>query len=360
MKRITVSEPAGMGGAAVTKAPASRKTSSGYPEARGLYDPRNEHDACGVGFIAHMKGEKSHKIISDGLAMLENLTHRGAVGADPLMGDGAGMLVQIPDALFRAEWADKCVELPPVGDYAVGHFFLPQEEDLRAHIEDIIAQVIAEEGKELIGFRDVPVDNSSLSKAPEIVATEPVHRQVFIAKADDKEGGDAFERRLFILRKVISSRIHAETDGRDNGFYPVSMSSRTIVYKGMFLAYQVGATQFHGHDTGLFAFYLATDPAQLRLAEEELLTEIAKLAEHGVPDEAFERVRATVLSATAIDQQSPASIARHAAIDLLFGLPATHHRELTAVYQALTPAAVQEAARGLLGTRGPCVVRVSP
>jgi len=230
-----------MGGEAVTKATASRKTSYGYPEARGLYDPRNEHDACGVGFIAHMKGEKSHKIISDGLAMLENLTHRGAVGADPLMGDGAGMLVQIPDALFRAEWAEKGVELPPVGDYAVGHFFLPQEEELRAHIEGIIAQVIAEEGKELIGFRDVPVDNSSLSKAPEIVATEPVHRQVFIAKADDKEGGDAFERRLFILRKVISSRIHAETDGRDNGFYPVSMSSRTIVYKGMFLAYQVGA-----------------------------------------------------------------------------------------------------------------------
>ena len=241
MKRITVSEPAGMGGEAVTKAAGSRKTTSGYPEARGLYDPRNEHDACGVGFIAHMKGEKSHKIISDGLAMLENLTHRGAVGADPLMGDGAGMLVQIPDALFRAEWAEKGVELPPAGDYAVGHFFLPQEEELRTHIEDIIAQVIAEEGKELIGFRDVPVDNSSLSKAPEIVATEPVHRQVFIAKADDKEGGDAFERRVFILRKVISSRIHAETDGRDNGFYPVSMSSRTIVYKGMFLAYQVGA-----------------------------------------------------------------------------------------------------------------------
>ncbi|WP_370318753.1 glutamate synthase large subunit [Oricola sp.] len=230
-----------MGGEAVTKAAGSHKTSSGYPEARGLYDPRNEHDACGVGFIAHMKGEKSHKIISDGLAMLENLTHRGAVGADPLMGDGAGMLVQIPDALFRAEWAEKGVELPPVGDYAVGHFFLPQEEELRTHIEGIIAQVIAEEGKELIGFRDVPVDNSSLSKAPQIVATEPVHRQVFIAKADDKEGGDAFERRLFILRKVISGRIHTETDGRDNGFYPVSMSSRTIVYKGMFLAYQVGA-----------------------------------------------------------------------------------------------------------------------
>ncbi|MFZ2102508.1 MAG: glutamate synthase large subunit, partial [Oricola sp.] len=179
--------------------------------------------------------------VSDGLAMLENLTHRGAVGADPLMGDGAGMLVQIPDVLYRAEWAEKGVELPPVGEYAVGHFFMPRDEELRAHIEGIITAVVAEEGKELIGFRDVPVDNSSLSKAPEIAATEPIHRQVFIAKADDLEAGDAFERRLFILRKVISGRIHAETEGRDNGFYPVSLSSRTIVYKGMFLAYQVGA-----------------------------------------------------------------------------------------------------------------------
>jgi glutamate synthase (NADPH/NADH) large chain len=215
-------------------------TSSGLPSARGLYDPRNEHDACGVGFIAHMKGTKSHKIISDGLKMLENLTHRGAVGADPLMGDGAGMLVQIPDALFRAEWAEKGVELPPVGDYGVGHFFLPQDDDLRAHIEDIITEVVAEEGQTLIGFRDVPVDNSSLSKAPDIVATEPVHRQVFIAKAEGLAAGDDFERRLFILRKVISGRIYAETDGRDNGFYSVSMSSRTMVYKGMFLAFQVG------------------------------------------------------------------------------------------------------------------------
>ena len=241
MTRMFASDPAITGGQAGAKAAAKRTAVSGLPGAQGLYDPRNEHDACGVGFIAHMRGERSHKIISDGLAMLENLTHRGAVGADPLMGDGAGMLVHIPDALFRAEWAEKGVELPPEGEYAVGQFFMPQDEKLRAHIEDIIATVIAEEGKQLIGFRDVPVDNSSLSKAPDIVATEPVHRQVFIAKADDLEGGDAFERRLFILRKVISARIHAETEGRDNGFYPVSMSSRTIVYKGMFLAYQVGA-----------------------------------------------------------------------------------------------------------------------
>nr|WP_099865647.1 glutamate synthase large subunit [Pararhizobium haloflavum] len=213
----------------------------GLPPAQGLYDPRNEHDACGVGFIAHMKGQKSHQIIADGLAMLENLTHRGAVGADPLMGDGAGLLVQIPHALFKDEMAAQNVTLPEAGHYAVGYLFMPQDDALRAHIENIIADVVAEEGQELLGFRDVPTDNSSLSKAPHIAATEPHHRQVFIGRNPELVSEQDFERRLFILRKVISNRIYAETNGVDNGFYFVSLSSQTIVYKGMFLAYQVGA-----------------------------------------------------------------------------------------------------------------------
>ena len=134
------------GQAAQTKAAAVKntvlakagRTTSG-PAAQGLYDPRNEHDACGVGFIANMKGVKSHGIVEDGLAMLENLTPRGAVGADPLVGDGAGVLVQIPDAFFREEMAAKGVELPPAGQYGVGHWFMPQDAALRAHIEEIIA-----------------------------------------------------------------------------------------------------------------------------------------------------------------------------------------------------------------------------
>ena len=214
---------------------------SAFPAKQGLYDPRNEHDACGVGFVAHMRGEKSHGIVKDGLFMLENLTHRGAVGADPLMGDGAGMLVQIPDDFLREDMAVRGVVLPEVGHYAVGYLFMPQDDDLRAHIEDIIAEVVEAEGQTLIGYRDVPVDNSSLSKAPDIVATEPHHRQVFIGRNPEIEDEREFERRLFILRKVISNRIFKETDGRDNGFYIVSLSSRTIVYKGMFLAYQLGA-----------------------------------------------------------------------------------------------------------------------
>ncbi len=213
----------------------------GLPERQGLYDPRNEHDACGVGFIANMKNVKSHKIVEDGLAMLENLTHRGAVGADPLMGDGAGVLVQVPDRFFREEMAKQGIELPPPGQYGVGHWFMPQDAALRAHIDDIIRESAASEGLPLIGFRDVPVDNSSLSKAPEIAAAEPFHRQVFIGRTADIPDDEEYEARLYLLRKVISGRIYAENGNRDIGAYCVSLSARTIVYKGMFLAYQVGA-----------------------------------------------------------------------------------------------------------------------
>ncbi len=229
---------------AATTAPnrTTRKTkAAGSPAAQGLYDPRNEHDACGVGFIAHMKGKKSHQVVASGLQMLENLTHRGAVGADPLMGDGAGILVQIPDRFFREEMARQGIDLPQPGHYGVGYLFMPRDAQLRAHIEEIVKEVIAAEGQTFIGFREVPVDNSSLSKAPDIAATEPFHVQVFIGRNPMLETDDDFERRLFVLRKVISNRIYQENDGDDKGFYVVSMSARTVVYKGMFLAYQVGA-----------------------------------------------------------------------------------------------------------------------
>ncbi|MGO7040203.1 glutamate synthase large subunit [Rhizobium acaciae] len=216
------------------------KFASGLPKKQGLYDPRNEHDACGVGFVAHMKGQKSHQIVKDGLFILENLTHRGAVGADPLMGDGAGILVQIPDRFFREEMAEQGITLPPVGEYGVGHIFMPRDEKQIEHFKKVIKDVITEEGQVFIGFRDVPVDNSSLSKAPAIAATEPHHVQVFIGAGEDAENNDEFERRLFTLRKVISNRIYDEFDGEESNFYPVSLSSATVVYKGMFLAYQVG------------------------------------------------------------------------------------------------------------------------
>ena len=241
MTKMTPSEEIMQASAAANEDRPVRAAAYGLPAKQGLYDPKNEHDACGVGFIAHMKGQKSHQIVKDGLFILENLTHRGAVGADPLMGDGAGILVQIPDRFFREEMAKQGITLPKAGEYAVGHFFFPRDETQIAHFKKIIADVCQAEGQELIGYRDVPVDNSSLSKAPDIAATEPRHIQVFIGAGRDAATQEQFERRLFLLRKVISNRIYDEFKGEDTGFYPVSLSSSTIVYKGMFLAFQVGA-----------------------------------------------------------------------------------------------------------------------
>ena len=183
----------------------------GQVGSRGLHDPRNEHDGCGIGFVAHLKGEKSHQIVRDGLSMLNNLTHRGAVGADPLTGDGAGILVQIPDRFFREEMAKQGVILPKAGEYAVGYLFMPRDEASIAHLKEVISEVVAEEGQILLGFRDVPVDNSSLSKAPEIAATEPHHVQVFIGAG--REAATKTIRDGGTLRKVISNRIYAEADG---------------------------------------------------------------------------------------------------------------------------------------------------
>jgi glutamate synthase (NADPH/NADH) large chain len=214
----------------------------------GLYNPLKEHDACGVGFIVNLRNEKSHRIVQDGLRIVENLTHRGAVGADPLMGDGAGMLVQMPHRFFAAEADRLGFALPEPGRYAVGFFFMPRDPETRATMERIVADAIADEGHTLLGWRDVPVNNSCLSHAPEIAATEPVHRQVFVGRGDDVADDETFERRLYVLRKVISSEIFDAFEGLQNDFYAVSMSCRTLVYKGMFLAYQLGAYYRDLHD----------------------------------------------------------------------------------------------------------------
>jgi glutamate synthase (NADPH/NADH) large chain len=136
----------------------------GFPPVQGLYDPRNEHDACGMGFIAHIKGVKSHAIIGQALEILRNLDHRGAVGADPLLGDGAGLLIQLPDQLFRKWAAGEGKELPQPGDYAVAMCFLPQDEAARTFVIEKFEKFIAKEGQELIGWRDVPTTLDGLGK----------------------------------------------------------------------------------------------------------------------------------------------------------------------------------------------------
>jgi len=209
------------------------------PPAQGLYDPSREHDACGVGFVADLKARPSHKIIEHGLQILENLTHRGAVGADPLAGDGAGILVQIPHAFLKEACASLRIQLPEPGHYAVGHMFMPRSQAQRIYCESVVERVADAEDLRVLGWRDVPTDNSCLS-AP-VIETEPRHRQVFIGCGPGIEDEATFERKLYILRKVISNTINGETGGRDIGFYTVSLSCRTLVYKGMFLAYQLGA-----------------------------------------------------------------------------------------------------------------------
>ncbi len=204
----------------------------------GLYNPSKEHDACGVGFVVDLKGRKSHKIVQNGLEILVNLTHRGAVGADPLAGDGAGMLVQIPHEFFEADCADVGIQLPKPGHYGVGHIFMPPDGPLRRHCEEIVEAAVVAEGQVVLGWRDVPVDNSCLSLP--VIDTEPVHRQIFIGRGSGIADDTEFERRLYVMRKVISNTVFRETDGRDNGFYIVSLSCRTIIYKGMFLANQLG------------------------------------------------------------------------------------------------------------------------
>jgi glutamate synthase (NADPH/NADH) large chain len=209
------------------------------PERGGLFLRKREHDACGVGFIVHMKGQQSHGIVADALAILDNLEHRGAVGADPTTGDGAGILIQIPHAFLKEECAGLGIALPDPGGYAVGHLFMPQDERLRAHCVRVWARIVRQEGLELLGFREVPVDNASLSEL--VRSTEPRHLQIFIARPAAMTDENEFERKLFIARKVVSNAIHEAYKGRDIGHYCVSLSSRTLVYKGMFLSYQVKA-----------------------------------------------------------------------------------------------------------------------
>lgn len=212
---------------------------SNLPARQGLYDPRNEHDACGVGFIVHIKGRKSHAIVRQGLDLLKNLTHRGAVGADPKAGDGAGILIQIPDTFLRAECANLSITLPAVGEYAVGMVFLPSEAGDRARCEAVFADIIARENAVLLGWRDVPVDNQDLGYS--VKPVEPFIRQVFIARGADCADQNAFERKLFVIRKQVENTIRDLKLQQGRFFYVPSLSSLTIVYKGMLLAEQVGS-----------------------------------------------------------------------------------------------------------------------
>jgi len=175
------------------------------PERQGLYDPRNEHDSCGIGFVANIRGRKSHDIIARGLEILVNLDHRGAVGADPLVGDGAGCLIQMPDALLR-DWADRRgLALPPPGCYAVAMCFLPWDERARVIAIDHVEHFVEAEGQTLIGWRDVPTDTTGLGAR--VIETMPWISQAIVACNPEIADQDAFERKILTIRKQVLNQV---------------------------------------------------------------------------------------------------------------------------------------------------------
>ncbi|MCF6176824.1 MAG: glutamate synthase large subunit [Victivallaceae bacterium] len=205
------------------------------PDPQGLYDFKNEHDACGVGLVANIDGEKSHKIVEQGIEILRRLLHRGAAGGDPDTGDGAGILMQLPDLFFRNN-AELGFELPEAGKYGVGMVFMPKDEVLRQKCTELVEAQITAENHRLLGWRDVPVDESALGHVAR--SSCPVISQFFVDVNDGGEVDDAVERKLYILRRLIGKAVAAETDAGD-AFYIVSLSCRVIVYKGLLMAPQV-------------------------------------------------------------------------------------------------------------------------
>jgi glutamate synthase (NADPH) large chain len=207
------------------------------PPPQGLYNPEAEHDACGVGFVVHIKGQRSHDIVRKALQVLVNLEHRGACGCEENTGDGAGILIQMPDTFLRT-----CAPtaLPAAGEYGAGLVFLPHDESDRNRIKDLIARIVDEEGQRLLGWRDVPTDNRLVG--PSARATQPVFQQVFIAaSADAARDRDVFERKLYVIRKRVE---HAVDSLKVNAlsrrfFYIVSLSANTLTYKGMLTARQL-------------------------------------------------------------------------------------------------------------------------
>ena len=199
----------------------------------GLYHPDFEHDACGIGFVAHIKGIKSHQNIGDALTILENMEHRGACGCEVNTGDGAGILIQIPHEFFFDECIQLGKHLPNAGKYGVGMIFFPKSVGLREECRDIFNRAAEKLGLEIIAYRKVPVNKENIG--PTALSVEPCMEQVFIACPDQIQDAEAFERKLFILRNYASHTINNTIKKDEIGFYIVSLSSRTIIYKGQLI-----------------------------------------------------------------------------------------------------------------------------
>ncbi len=210
------------------------------PQKQGLYDPRFEHDSCGVGFVCNIKGKKSHDIIKQGLEVLRRLAHRGATGADPNTGDGAGILIQFPHEFFVSACANEKINLPKEGKYASGLVFLPRDNFERKFCKGIFEKITSDEAQVFLGWRSVPVNNQDIGKSAK--DTQPVIEQVFIGRGKgigiDKDGL-GFERKLYVIRKQVENIIRASKIKQKTFFYIPSLSSRTFIYKGLLMPHQV-------------------------------------------------------------------------------------------------------------------------
>jgi glutamate synthase (NADPH) large chain len=209
----------------------------GLPQKQGLYHPQFEHDACGIGFVAHVNGKKSNMIVRQALQVLINLDHRGGQGSEHNTGDGAGILMQIPHRFLQSELLKDGIQLPDAGDYGVGMIFLPQELQARQACEAVIEKQIEASGQRLLGWRTVPTNNESLGESAKFA--EPVVRQVFIGRGDNATDELSFERKLYVIRKLAENEIRSLPEDQGQGFYVTSLSSRTICYKGMLTPEQV-------------------------------------------------------------------------------------------------------------------------
>lgn len=206
-----------------------------YPKAQGLYHPDFEHEACGIGMIANINGKKTHNIVQNAINMLCNMEHRGGQSADVSTGDGAGILMQIPHRFFQKQCRKESITLPNEGEYGVGMVFLPQDRDLRRKSKEIFEQIIREEGQGFLGWRPVPLNDSFIGKVAS--KSKPVISQLFIKKSADLEDQMAFERKLYVIRKVVEKHFSGQAEFED--VYISSLSSRRIVYKGMLVPEQL-------------------------------------------------------------------------------------------------------------------------
>ena len=209
----------------------------GPPAKQGLYDPQFERDACGVGFVVDVKGRKSNKILLQAIQVLKNLDHRGACGCEVNTGDGAGVLMQMPHVFLKDVAKKSHINLPDPGEYACGLIFMPRNPIQRRKIEEVFARVVQSEGQIYLGGRTVPTDNSTLGETAK--ASEPFMRQLFIQRGPETEDADAFERKLYVIRKRAYSEIRVSTIGGAEYWYVASLSHKTLVYKGMLLTMQL-------------------------------------------------------------------------------------------------------------------------